>query len=74
MHPLLFKNGLQLGKPAHTPVEHIALFIVWNPQAVRIEMAVTVGIVFVDKPWLKEVVLLANDYRAGVGGAVIGCP
>ena len=74
MHPLLLKDVLQLGKAAHALEKDIAFFVVGDKEAVGIEVFEATGIVFVNKPRLIEVVVLTHDYRARIGGAVVGRP
>ena len=74
MYPLFLEDVLQFGEAAHALEKDIALFVAGDKEAVGIEVIEATGIVFVYKPRLKEIVILSDDYRARVGGAVVGRP
>ena len=72
MYALLLKDGLQFGQATHTTVEYLGALA--KGDAVGVEFVETAGVVFVYKRRLKQVVVLAHEYRAGISGAVPDCP
>ena len=72
MGALLFEYGLQFGEAAHTAAEYLGALA--KGDAVGVEFVETASVVFVYKRRLKEVVVLAHEYRAGIGGAVPDSP